>query len=49
MNAKQMELSLSTQAAARVGRPGHARRTHAAWWFNRMRQLVDSATDWQVS
>jgi hypothetical protein len=46
MNAKQMELSLSTKAPGQVRRPKRARHSHAAWWFNRMRQLVDSATDW---
>jgi hypothetical protein len=45
-NDEQMELSLECgrgcPPAVRRGRPGRAH-----WWFERMRQVVDRARDWQ--
>jgi len=47
LNDTQMELSLNSRQQC----PSHYRRqrrqTRAQWWFARMRQLVESATDWQ--
>jgi hypothetical protein len=42
----QLELSFAASACpAAAGRP--RRLSRANWWFQRMRQLVDRATDWQ--
>ncbi len=42
------QLELSFEAANTVAKPRafHGRPTRAQWWFQRMRQLVDNATDW---
>jgi hypothetical protein len=37
----QMEMSFG-KATRQAGKP-----TRARWWFQRMRQIVDRATDWQ--
>lgn len=47
MNVAQLELSLSngrTQGRPAFRRP---RQTRARWWFQRMRQAVNQARDWQ--
>jgi len=43
----QLELALAAGSAAQLGglRPRHQSR--ASWWFQRMRQIVDHACDWQ--
>jgi hypothetical protein len=41
----QMEMSFET-AAGRMS-PRQRRLTRAQWWFQRMRQVVDRAIDWQ--
>ena len=42
----QMEMSFGSNGrASRAHR--QSRRTRAQWWFRRMRQIVDLATDWQ--
>ena len=47
MNIAQLEFSL-TNAQPRSGRGAQQRRlSRAQWWFQRMRQVVDRACDWQ--
>jgi hypothetical protein len=52
MTNQQMELSLGGAAAVGFVRyatrvPCRSRRsTRAAWWFERMRRMVECATDW---
>jgi hypothetical protein len=41
----QLEMSFSQQTTTK---PGCERRSsRAQWWFQRMRQLVERATDWE--
>ena len=43
----QMELGFSgNRPATRIARR-EQRRNRAAWWFNQMRRVVDSAIDWE--
>jgi hypothetical protein len=47
MNDAQLELSFGN-AALRMGlTPRQRRLSRANWWFERMRQLVDHAFEWQ--
>jgi hypothetical protein len=41
----QMEMSFGSAAGSRTRR--QHRPSRARWWFERMRQIVDRATDWQ--
>jgi len=41
----QMEMSFGR--ADRVNSRSHNRQNRAQWWFKRMKQIVDLATDWQ--
>ncbi|HVM47927.1 MAG TPA: hypothetical protein VMU04_07860 [Candidatus Acidoferrum sp.] len=43
----QLELALAAGAGARRSEQGSRRRSRASWWFQRMRQAVDRACDWQ--
>jgi len=45
----QMELSLPQQRACRSLERPRRRHHRAAFWFERMRQVVESATDWPVN
>ena len=48
MTNAQLELSFNTRRARRT--PANSRRSslrNPQWWFQRMRQIVDSALDWQ--
>jgi hypothetical protein len=47
MTNAQMELGFETFAGGQT--PGRRQRSQgrAGWWFERMRQLVDRAFDWQ--
>lgn len=47
MTNQQMELGLgSAQVIQRTSRPSR-RLSRGRWWFEQMRQVVDSALDWQ--
>ena len=48
MTNAQLELSFENRLA-RLAPSATPNRTvrHAQWWFRRMRQIVDSALDWQ--
>ena len=47
MTNQQMELGFSNNRVCRsAGRP-QRRQTRAQWWFDRMREAVDKAFDWQ--
>jgi hypothetical protein len=48
MMTAQMELSLGNQRMAESPRAnGRAPARASRWWFQRMRQVVDRAFDWQ--
>jgi hypothetical protein len=45
---QQMELGLGKSRFCRSSRRGaHSKSERARWWFQRMRQAVDQAFDWQ--
>jgi len=44
---QQLEIAFGLQSQSRHF-PARQRRQRAKWWFNRMRQVVDSAFDWKV-
>jgi hypothetical protein len=46
MNA-QLELSLENARARCARNPRQRRLARANWWFQRMRQIVDHALDWE--
>jgi hypothetical protein len=46
MNNEQLELGLTQQVLRITVRRKQAMR--ARWWFEHMRRVVDSATDWQT-
>ena len=48
MTNEQMELSLAGGKAIATPRREH-RMKRAAWWFGQMRQLVNSAIDWETA
>ena len=49
MTNQQMELGFEKGRACRpVNRP-QRRQTRAQWWFDRMREAVDKAFDWQAA
>lgn len=43
----QMELTLNSKAFRRGRTTRLRRRQRSQWWFNQMRQAVDSAMDWR--
>jgi hypothetical protein len=43
----QLELALAEGSAPQLVGPRPRRQSRASWWFQRMRQLVDHACDWQ--
>jgi hypothetical protein len=43
----QLELALAEGSAARLVGSRPRRQSRARWWFQRMRQIVDQACDWQ--
>jgi hypothetical protein len=43
----QLELAFAHASAARFVEPRPRRQSRAHWWFQRMRQIVDEACDWQ--
>jgi hypothetical protein len=56
MNIKneQLELTIDGICDTSFSQPNHPARTGhrsklSSWWFNRMRQLVDSARDWPAA
>jgi hypothetical protein len=50
MNNAQLELSLDSQRATRLSRASRRPSTFTSrWWFERMRQIVDCAFDWQTA
>lgn len=40
------QLEMSFGGNARCMSPRQRRRSHAQWWFRRMRQIVDRAIEW---
>lgn len=46
MDKQQLELSLANGRIYRTRR--QKRQSRAGWWFERMRQVVDRAFDWQA-
>jgi hypothetical protein len=44
---RQLELGFAGVAVRAAAGPRSRRLSRANWWFQRMRQLVDRATDWQ--
>jgi len=50
MTNQQMELGLGRGRVCRsVNRGAHSKSARARWWFERMRQAVDQAFDWQAA
>ena len=48
MNNAQLELSLDNHCAMRLPRANRPPAAYTSrWWFERMRQIVDRAFDWQ--
>jgi hypothetical protein len=48
MNNAQLELRLGTRRARRLSSVSRQPSIHnPQWWFQRMRQIVDCALDWQ--
>jgi hypothetical protein len=47
MMNQQMELEIGTVRNCPSARRGQRRSGRASWWFDRMRQVVDRALDWQ--
>ena len=48
MNNAQLELSLHNHCTMRLPRDNRPPATYTSrWWFERMRQIVDRATDWE--
>jgi hypothetical protein len=48
MTDAQLELSLGTPRVASLPRANrHPSTFNSGWWFQRMRQIVDRAFDWQ--
>ena len=47
--APDSQLELGLTAVSTAPNAGHlrSRRSRASWWFQRMRQIVDRACDWQ--
>ena len=43
----QLEFALAEGLAAQLVGPRPRRQSRASWWFQRMRQIVDHACDWQ--
>jgi hypothetical protein len=43
----QLELALAEGSAAQLVGHHPRRPSRASWWFQRMRQIVDQACDWQ--
>jgi hypothetical protein len=49
MKTQQMELGFG-EVRAMIGATGQSRRMgRAAWWFDRMRQIVQQAIDWEAA
>ena len=44
---EQMELVLGKNKACKSPRRPQRRLSRANWWFDRMREVVDKATDWK--
>lgn len=49
LNNEQMELSLSGARRARRRARRETRMTRAAWWFTKMRAVVNNAIDWETA
>jgi hypothetical protein len=44
---EQMELGIGNKNACRSVHRRQRRQSRANWWFERMREVVDKAIDWQ--
>ena len=49
MNNEQMELGFNGTKLAAPASRREQRTTRGAWWFGRMRQIVDRAMDWPTA
>ena len=47
LSEPQLELAFAAVSACQPAGRGQRRVSRAAWWFQRMRQIVDRACDWQ--
>ena len=47
MTNQQMELGIGNARVCRSRNRPQRRQTRAQWWFDRMREAVDKAFDWQ--
>jgi len=47
MNNSQLELGFGDAGRAKRATQSQKRQSRAAWWFARMRKVVDKALDWQ--
>jgi hypothetical protein len=47
MTNQQMELGLGKARVCPSFNRRQPRQSRANWWFNRMREVVDKATDWR--
>jgi hypothetical protein len=47
LSQPQLELAFAQASAARLVEARPRRQSRARWWFERMRQIVDEACDWQ--
>ena len=47
LGTPQLELALAGASAAQLVGPRPRPQSRASWWFQRMRQIVDRACDWQ--
>jgi hypothetical protein len=47
LNGSQLELGLAIGKNCRTVESSRRGAGRASWWFERMRQLVDRATDWE--
>jgi hypothetical protein len=48
MDKQQLELSLANGRNYRTTTRRQKRQSRAGWWFERMRQVVDRAFDWET-
>ena len=49
MNKEQLEIRFQGNSPRRGPLRSQQRRNRARWWFNQMRQVVDSALDWKAA
>lgn len=47
MTNQQMELGIGKTRVCPTANRRQSRKSRASWWFDRMREAVDKAMDWQ--